>query len=63
MLEKYPVVIEYLKERSRLKIIDRTVAIECLTNLDIIDYSGYVETKDTAVKSLVRRINKDVRIK
>ena len=63
MLEKYPVVIEYLKERSRLKIIDRTVAIECLTNLDIIDYSGYVETKDTAAKSLVRRINKDVRIK
>ena len=48
----YHVVLEYFKERVRMGIIDRDVAIESLSKLDITDYSGYVEMKNTSSKVL-----------
>lgn len=56
IIEKYPVVFEYLKERSRLGIIDRENAIDALNNLDIANYSGYIEATNEANKILLRRL-------
>lgn len=60
MKELYPVVLEYLKERSRLKIIDRQDAIEALEQLDLNDYSGYIEMKNTSAKVLRKSLMKNV---
>jgi len=60
IIEKYSVVFEYLKERSRLEIIDRESAIKALNELDINDYSGYIEATNEVNKILVRRLNKNV---
>ena len=54
----YGVVLEYLKERSRMKIIDRETAINNLHELDLNSYSGYIEAKNTASKILAKRIDK-----
>lgn len=63
IIEKYPVVFEYLKERLRLNIIDRKTSLCDLNNLDINTFSGYIEANKTAVKVLKRRINNNVQIK
>lgn len=55
--EKYPVVLEYLKERTRLGIIDLKNAKETILNLDISSYQGFVEANKEAVRVLERRIN------
>ena len=60
MKELYPVVLEYLKERSRLKIIDRQTAIEALETLDLNTYSGYVEMKNTSAKVLRKSLIENV---
>ena len=60
MIEKYPVVYEYLKERSRMQIIDREKAINDMHQLDLNDYEGYVEAKNVASKVLMRRLKRDV---
>ena len=60
IMEKYPVVFEYLKERSRLGIIGRENALKSLSCLDVNNYSGYIEANKSAIKVLKRRIIKDV---
>ena len=60
IIERYPVVFEYLKERSRLGIIDRESAINALNILDINNYTGYIEAINEANKTLARRLNKNV---
>lgn len=49
---KFHVVLEYFKERVRMGVIDRNEAIQKLTSLDINDYTGYVEMKNTSVRVL-----------
>ncbi len=60
MIEKYPVVYEYLKERSRMQVIDRETAINNMHELEINNYTGYIETKNIVSKALTRRLKKDV---
>lgn len=53
--DKFHVVLEYFKERVRMGIIDRSEAIKSLSSLDINDYSGYVEMKDTSANVLKKK--------
>ncbi|NCQ12962.1 hypothetical protein COT93_03260 [Candidatus Falkowbacteria bacterium CG10_big_fil_rev_8_21_14_0_10_37_18] len=43
VIEKYPIILEYLSERVRFGVIDRNEAIERLTKVDIADQSCYLE--------------------
>jgi hypothetical protein len=47
--------LEFFKERVRLGVIDREEAIRALAELDICDYSGFVEIFHNASKVLKMR--------
>jgi predicted PP-loop superfamily ATPase len=56
--KEYAVVYEYLKERTRLGIMDRSKTLEMINLLDIPSYAGYTEMKNTACKIIRRKLEK-----